>query len=686
MSQDMAWLLERGARLVSQHMAADRIDVLAELPLNSDPLYCFRQAWRAAGLQGDPLRLDTPAATDLPFVAWRADCSWALVRARAAAGHWQVETAAGVLSEIDDLVGFVCISLPRHRPRKTAGALHSLGLVRDALLARKRIFIEAILATFLINLLTLAISLFSMQVFDRVIPNQGFNTLTVLTVGVSLAIALEFMLKQVRSYMVDRTSNAIDIELSEWFFTRLMQIRMEARPASVGTLAAQVKGFEMLRGVLTSTSLLVLADIPFALFFVVVIALVGGWLAVVPLVVLPLALGAGLLFQRGIRHYTKLNQTASNRKAGLLVEAADGAESLKAQGGEWRLQGRWNDLTEDTAESDRQIRAYAALAQNSTAALQQFGYVALIATGAWLVTDNLLTMGGLLACSIISNRALMPIVQLPGVMVQWAHARAAMDGLDSLIALPSEADEGEHALAPRGVGATLRLDDVRFAYGQARPLVLEVPHLEVRAGERVGVIGPIGSGKSTLLKVASGLFRPSEGKLFVADLDAALLSPAALRETIGYLPQDMRLFSGSLRDNLLLGLADPGDEAIFDAARATGLIGLISGQPKGLTLEISEGGRGVSGGQRQLIGLTRLLLSKPKIWILDEPTGSMDAENEARLVALLNAQIAPTDCLIVATHKTALLPLLTRLVVIREGHVVLDGPREQILSRLAGKT
>jgi len=280
---------------------------------------------------------------------------------------------------------------------------------------------------------------------------------------------------------------------------------------------------------------------------------------------------------------------------------------------------------------------------------------------------------------------LMPIVQLPGVMVQWAHARAAIEGLDKIIALPSEADDSEHALAPQSLEGAIKFERVRFTYGMAKRLALEVERLEIKPGERVGLIGPIGSGKSTLLKLASGLYRPNEGKVFLSGMDVAMLTPAVVRETVGYLPQDARLFSGTLRDNLLLGLPDPGDEAILDAARRTGLIDLISGQPKGLGLEITEGGRGVSGGQKQLIALTRMLLAKPKAWILDEPTGSMDADSEAKVVALLKSALGSHETIIVATHKTALLPMLTRLLVVQNGRIVMDGPRDEMMAKLSGR-
>jgi ATP-binding cassette subfamily C protein LapB len=643
----------------------------------------FAALWRAAGLAGECALLRAPTPADLPFAIHGRHIGWALVQARGADGVWRGETSDGALAR-PDLEGVTCLTLP-HRAAAASVTPSALGLVRHAIWTRKSVFIDAVLATGLVTLLTLATSLFSMQVYDRVIPNQGFNTLIVLTVGVVLSIFFEFILKQVRSRSVDRACNGIDHELSEWFFQRMLGIRMEARPASVGTLASQVKGFEMVRGVLASTSIFVLTDVPFSLFFLVMIALIGGPLVAVPLLVLPIALAAGLMFQGAISRNTRLNLAASNQKTGLLVEAVDGAESLKANSAEWTMQSRWRDLVAETGNSDQRVRDHSALSQNLTASLQQIAYIALVAVGAWMVADNQLTMGALLACSIVSNRALMPIVQLPGVMVQWAQARAALTGLEQIIALPNEADDAHHALAPQNLEASFRFERIRYAYGSADRMALEVDALDIRPGERVGLLGAIGSGKSTLLKLASGMFRPGEGKVFIGGIDCALLAPPVVREMVGYLAQDARLFSGSLRANLLLGLPDPGDEAILAAARRTGLIDLILGQPRALALPITEGGRGVSGGQKQLIAVTRMLLSRPAVWLLDEPTGAMDAMTEARIVGLLRELALEGVTLIVTTHKSALLPLFDRLIVLQGGRVLLDGPRDAVLTKLSGK-
>ena len=689
MKNDIVAGLAKAARLVGQPISRARLGELAGLIDRSEPhssaTALFDALWRAAGLDGDCIRLHHPTPADLPFALHGVDTGWGLVKTRGADGLWRGEDDSGAALALERLDDRECISLP-HRSRLSGATPSALRLVIDALLTRKGVFYDAVLATGLVTLLALATSLFSMQVYDRVIPNQGLNTLLVLSVGVTLSIFLEFILKQVRSRSVDHACNTIDHELSEWFFKRMLGIRMEMRPASVGTLAAQVKGFEMVRGVLASTSIFVLTDVPFALLFLGVIGAIGGPLVIVPLVALPIALAAGLMFQGAILRNTHQNLLASNRKAGLLVEAVDGAESLKANSAEWTMQSRWRTLVAQTSLTEQRIRNHSALSQNLTASLQQLAYIALVATGAYLVADNQMTMGALLACSIISNRALMPIVQLPGVMVQWAQARAALGGLEHIIALPNEEDQAPHALAPQQLDAGFRFERSYFRYGAAQQVALEVNALNIMPGERIGLIGAIGSGKSTLLKLASGMYQPSQGKVFLGGIDLALLAPQVVREMVGYLPQEARLFSGSLRDNLLLGLPDPGDEAILAAARRTGLIELILGQPRGLALDITEGGRGVSGGQKQLIAVTRMLLARPKVWLLDEPTGAMDSVTEARIVALLRELAFEGVTLMVTTHKSALLPLLDRLIVLQAGRVLLDGSRDSVLAKLSGKS
>jgi len=292
-------------------------------------------------------------------------------------------------------------------------------------------------------------------------------------------------------------------------------------------------------------------------------------------------------------------------------------------------------------------------------------------------------MGGLIACTIISGRALSPLAQFPGLVVQWKHAQIALKGLDGIMAMPSDRDPATRLVVPQSCQGQVRLEKVGFAYSDKHP-ILEVPALAFVPGERVAVLGSVGSGKSTLIKILSGLYKPSAGNLLLDNVDVTQLAPEFVREHMGYLPQDVRLFQGTLRENLTLGMPSPSDSHILRAAAMTGLDQVIQSHPKGMELDISEGGKGLSGGQRQLVGLTRMLLQQPRIMLLDEPTASMDAQLENRVMHHLFNELAPESLLVVVTHKPALLAYVGRIIVLDKGRIVLDGPRDQVLARLRG--
>jgi ATP-binding cassette subfamily C protein LapB len=552
---------------------------------------------------------------------------------------------------------------------------------------RKRwsVFADAVLGTALVSMLGLVSSLYTMQVYDRVIPTGAHATLWVLTIGVGIAILLEFAMKQVRATLVDRACKAIDQELSGRFFDKALAIRMDTRPGTVGTFAAQIRQFETVRNFLTSSTLFIAADLPFALLFVAFIGLIAGPLALVPLAFLPLAALAAYALRGSLARLTKAHVEESNQKNGLLIESIDGVESVKAAAGEWKMLERWQQLTATVAGNELKIRARSTFSANLTQALQQGAYVGLVAYGVFLIGRGELTMGGLIACTIISGRALAPFAQISSFIVQWQMSKAALEGLDQIVRLPADGPQADRPLIPDTCQGHLALDGVRYAYRDGR-VGLDVPRLVIRPGERVAVLGAVGSGKSTLIKVLSGLFRPSEGRALLDDNDVALLAPGFVREHIGYLPQDVRLFQGTLRDNLTMGLPSPSDSQVLGATRLTGLDAAAAQHPRGLGLEIAEGGRGLSGGQRQLVGLTRLLIAEPHILLLDEPTASMDNEMEDRAMAAIFGAIAPQGVVVVVTHKQRLLQHVSRVIVMDRGRIAMDGPRDAVLQALKGKS
>lgn len=553
-----------------------------------------------------------------------------------------------------------------------------------AIKKRKSAFLEGVVATSLISVLTLGVSFFSMQVYDRVIPTSSYSTLIVMTVGVLIALILELITKELRGRILDNACKFIDIELSSVFFGKMLSIRMDARPNAVGTFASQFRQFEFVRNFMTSSTLFVLADMPFVLFFILIIWLVGGVVALVPLILLPVSIFIGFFSKYKLGKLAENQLEEANQKNGLLIEAIDGIESIKSIGGEWKMLDLWKQLTLKSADKEFKIRSLTSIATSMSQTIQQLSYVSMIVVGAYAVGSGKITMGALLACTIISNRALSPISQIAGKILLWHHVKAALAGLDKMMLMESDRDDASKLIIPDRCKGNLSLEKINFGYSKDKDsdFVIKDISLVLKPGERIAVIGPVGSGKSTLIKILSGLYKPQSGNIFLDEVDMNHIATEFLRESIGYLTQDVRLFSGSLRYNLILGLPAPNDSVILDACKETGLIQLIKSHPKGLDLPIYEGGRGLSGGQKQLVGLTRMLISKPKILLLDEPTASMDGDLEQKVIMGLFRKSDPQSIILLSTHKLGLLNFVDRIFVMDKGRIILDGPRDDVISKL----
>lgn len=564
-----------------------------------------------------------------------------------------------------------------------ADADTAFGVFWRAIKRRKQPLVMAGLATVFANILTLATSLYSMQLYDRVIPLASFDTLFVLTAGVGFALVLDLCLRSLRAILIEREAQEIDAEISEYFFARSQAIRLDARPPGVGTMAAQLRGQEQVRQVLSSGSLFMLADLPFALFFVFVISLIGGPLALVPIISLPIALFFAFALSRIIRKGTDRAQVSGNRKNGMLVESLDAAETVKASRGNWFMMGRWNRLIREIHYYDLPVKKASAVAGSLFSTLQQVSYIAIMGWGAYLAATGAITTGALLACSIISGRINGPLVsQLPNLIVQWGYARSSLIALDGIMKLPLDPSGDASALRPERIDGGYQVKGVGFFYrGTQRP-ALAIEALSIAPGERVAVIGGIGSGKSTLLKLLSGLYTPSQGSVMLGGLDLAQVADDIARKHIGYVPQDARLLNGSLRDNLTMGVGDVSDADIMAIAQQTRLDTMIAAHQDGLARQIQEGGRGLSGGQRSLVGINRLLLSRPNVWLLDEPTASLDQATETAALEAIFGALSPTSILVMVTHKLPLLRHFSRVIVMAEGGVHKDGPTHEILREM----
>lgn len=629
--------------------------------------------------------LDAPDASSLPALVVDAQGQWGLLRGRNAKGQWQTEWQDAATKQWREAThdalpdhAFATVKLAAPYDARKSPVLH---IVISELLAQRGLLFEAAAGGLLLAIFGVAISFYSMQVYDRVVPTGASQTLLVLSLGILAIVAMEYVTKRARSYLHEQLIEAVDQRLARTVYLRFLAVRLDQLPGSVGSLAAQLRGYESVRGFLVSATTHLLVDAPFAIIFVLVIAMIAPPLALIPLIALLIGVSAGFFHGNKIMALSVRGHAAANMKTGLLVESVEGAEIIKSGQGGWRMLNRWLATADDGRDIDLQMRDISDRAQSLAMALQQSSYVLMLAFGALMAFNGELTLGGLIACSILSGRALTPATQVVTQLIAWSQAKAALQGLDRIWALEDDHHGHDQPVFLESLRGQFRFDNAVMRIS-GKP-ALNVPQLRIEPGERIGVLGPIGAGKTTLLRLLSGMYKPQEGRVFLDDIDLAGISKPLLAEHIGYLPQDGRLLGGSLRENLILGLADPGDDAILAVARLTGLYeSVVATHPKGLQQEIPEGGTGMSGGQRQLVNLTRVFLRKPRLWLLDEPTASLDRATEIRIVNALQTALRPEDTLVLVTHKPELLGLVNRLMVIANQQVLLDGPRDAVLARL----
>ncbi len=545
----------------------------------------------------------------------------------------------------------------------------------------KRYYAETMVAALMINVLTIATSLFVMNVYDRVLPNNAEATLWVLAAGVAIAVGFEFVARTLRGYLLDVVGKKIDLLLASQLFRQALGMRMEARPASAGAFASNLREFEGLRDFFTSATLTTLTDLPFVFLFAWIISLIGGPIAYVPLLAIPLLLIAGLVAQIPLASLMRRHLTESAAKHGILVEAVEGVETLKTLSAEGAMQRRWENYTALTAQTAMRSRFISSLVVNFTLLIQQAVTILMVVWGAYRIADGVLTVGGLVACTILSSRALAPLGQLAGLLTRYQHSRAALMALNRIMALPTERPAGRSFLHRPVLRGQIEFANVGFSYPRTRIEVLRGVSFRIQAGEHVAILGRVGSGKSTLLRLMMGLYQSGSGSVLLDGTDLQQIDPADLRRNVGYVSQDARLFYGTLRENVTLGAPLAEDEAILDATRIAGLDRLVSGHPLGFDLLVGERGEGLSGGQKQSVALTRALLLAPPVFLLDEPTSAMDHNTEQALIAHFKTFMKGRT-LVIATHKPAMLDLVDRLIVLDGGKVVADGPRHAILQTL----
>lgn len=547
---------------------------------------------------------------------------------------------------------------------------------------------SAAIATILINVLALASVFFTMNVYDRVIPNQAFVTLWSLAIGVTLAMFFEALSRFVRAHLLDTAGKKADLVIGSILFRQAISIRMEHKPPSSGVFANQVREFESLRDFVSSATLASIIDLPFVLLFVAVIFSIGGWLGFVPLLMLPTLIVISLIIQWPLSRIMKENLREASLKQGVLIESVKGMETLKSTHGEAWMQRRWENFSGLQASSAMKSKKYSSLATGCAAFFQQLQTVFIVVIGVYLISDGTLSQGALIGSVLLSSRATAPLSQVVGLAVRFQQARASLKSLNQLMDMPVDRDKEQDYLRGPKIGGNIELKSITFAYPappmQPNPQILKKISMCINAGERVAILGRVGSGKSTLLRIIARLFQPTSGQIFADALDVNQIDPADWRAAVGYVEQQPCLFYGSLRENIMIGCQEATAGELLRVLQLTGLDKVVAEHPAGINLPVGEGGESLSGGQRQLVTLARMLINRPEIILMDEPTSAMDAQTEQHFIKQLS-QSVEHQTLVVVTHRPSLLALVNRIIVVEGGEILMDGPKDVILQKLKGE-
>ncbi|MBJ2250676.1 type I secretion system permease/ATPase [Pseudomonas sp. MF6784] len=665
------------------------------LPLPSQQLTAdlLARAAARAGLQGRLLqrKLDSIPAIAMPALLLLKDGRSAVLLG------WQGEDEAQVLlSEsdggetivkrqalADDYIGKVFFAQPQHKFDVSHGTLipRARSWFRDTLKRSRWLYADAIAASFLINLIAMAAPLFVMNVYDRVVPNQATATLWVLATGIFIAYVFDLVLKSLRSLCLDLAGKKTDLIISATLFERIVGMSMKYRPARVGSFAQNIHEFQSLRDFLASLTLTSLIDLPFTLLIFMVIAILGGHLVWIPMLAFPIALGIGYLLQKPLVATMERTMALASERQSSLIETLAGLDAVKVNNAESERQYQWEQTIGTLSRLELRVKMLSGLSMNITLLIQQLAGVIMIVFGVYQIIGGNLSMGGLIACYMLSGRALSPLASLSGLMTRYQQAKVTMVSTDQMMELPQERNFEERPLSRRTLQGAIECRGLNFTYPNQQNMALKNINLVIKPGEKIGIIGRSGSGKSSLAKLIVGLYQPDSGALLVDGVDIRQIDVSELRHNVGYVPQDIQLLAGTLRDNLVSGARYVEDEVVLQAAELAGVHEFARLHPQGYELQVGERGQNLSGGQRQNVALARALLLNPPILLLDEPTSAMDNTGEERLKQRLQA-VVENKTVVLVTHRASLLSLVDRLLVIDRGQILADGPKAVVMEAL----
>ena len=539
------------------------------------------------------------------------------------------------------------------------------------------LYAQVIIASVISNFLALTTSIFTMTVYDRIIPNSAVDSLIALSIGVVIALSFDFIIRTIRGRFIDKASKAADIEVSNTLFDRVLSLTPAEQSQKTGAMASIIKEFETLREFFTSSTLVILVDLPFAFFFIYVISLIAGPMALVPLVAVPIVVVVGLLIQPFIARLTKATQQTGMNKQSVLVETLSGLETVNATGSGQLMKSRYIEALIGQSQSGGKSRNISQFLVNFSASVQQYAQVGAIFYGVFLIRDGLITQGALIAAVILGGRTLAPLAQLANALTRVNGAMTAYKSLNALLKNFNNAGLNDNYVSRSKLTGSIEFKNVSFSFpGAVEPTIKDLS-IKITPGQKVAVVGKMGSGKSTLIKLISGLYEPTEGAVLIDGIDVRQLDKTDLQHNVGVMLQDSWLFSGTVKENIQLGLLEYDDDHILSIAKISGVDDFVASNPKGYDFEIKERGVGLSGGQKQSINLARALLHDPKLLLLDEPTSSMDQGTEKKIVDNLQ-EYGKEKTMMIITHRNPILTMVDRVLVVENGKVVADNTPDQL--------
>ncbi|HPL47410.1 MAG TPA: type I secretion system permease/ATPase [Smithella sp.] len=544
-----------------------------------------------------------------------------------------------------------------------------------------RVYRDVFLAAFLINVFGLVGIFYVLNVYDRVIPNNATETLWVLSIGVLVIYLFAVVMRALRSYFVDEAAKKTNLKISAMLLQKVLNLKMESRPQSIGSFTKNLQEFESIRDFITSFSITAVIDLPFTLLGLLVVWWIGSYIVLIHVIIIALLIIYAYFIQAPLQKVVEKTLKASAQKNAILVEGVAGLETIKMLGAEGQIQRAWEEAVSYISKWGNKSRMISSSVQDVSYFLQNLMTVAVVVAGVYMITAGSLTSGGLVALVILSRQVIAPMAQVVNLATRYHHVREALKMLDDIMNLPVERPAGKTFLPRKRFDGVIGIKNLSFSYPGQTTMVLNNISLEIAAGEKVGIIGPVGSGKTTLGKLMLGLYEPVSGMVTMDGTDIRQIDPAELRHFLGYVPQDITLFQGTLRDNITMGVNNVDDQNVLQAAEMAGIIEFAKIHPSGFDMKVEEFGRGLSGGQRQCVAMARALLLDPPVLVLDEPTSNMDNRSEIRLKRYL-AQTVKEKTMVIITHRASLLDMVTRLIVIDHGSIVADGPKDFVLEAM----